>query len=100
MTKHYAVTAPRALVAATLAAALSTVLLTVLAQPAAAQPRRTIKFTSLSSLTAAGFEIKAVSGNQAGVIGTLVLQKDKDVYMCDSKDLSIQPTAFQCWPVQ
>lgn len=96
MTMHYAVTAPRALFAATLVAALST----ILAQPAAAQPRRTIKFTPLSALTAAGFEIKAVSGNQAGVIGTLVLQKDKDVYMCDSKDLSIQPTAFQCWPVQ
>jgi hypothetical protein len=51
-------------------------------------------------LVAAGFDIKAVTGNQSGVVGTLVLQKDKDVYLCEAKDLSIQPTAFECWPVR
>jgi len=66
----------------------------------AQQPQTTAKMVSLSSLAAQGFEIKAVTGNQAGVVGTLVLQKDKNVYLCDSKDLSIQPTAFECWPVK
>ncbi len=55
---------------------------------------------SLSSLIAQGFEIKGLTGNQSGVVSTLVLQKDKDIYLCDSKDLSIQPTAFECWPVK
>jgi hypothetical protein len=54
----------------------------------------------LSSLTAQGFEIKGLTGNQSGVIGTLVLQKDKEVFLCESKDLSIQPIAFECWPVK
>ncbi len=66
----------------------------------AQQLHATTKLVSLSSLVAQGFEIKAVSGNQSGVVGTLVLQKDKDVYLCDAKDLSIQPTAFECWPVK
>ncbi|MGB6465584.1 MAG: hypothetical protein WBF27_05295 [Xanthobacteraceae bacterium] len=66
----------------------------------AQQPHTTAKLISLSSLVAQGFEIKAVTGNQSGVAGTLVLQKDKDVYLCDAKDLSIQPTAFECWPVK
>ncbi len=75
--------------------------LTLLAQLAdAQQPRTTTKLVSLSSLVAEGFEIKAVTGNQSGVVGTLVLQKDKDVYLCDAKDLSVQPTAFECWPVK
>jgi hypothetical protein len=68
-------------------------------QPAGAQQTRLAR-VSLSSLTAQGFEIKAVSGNQAGVIGTLVLQKEKDVYLCNSRDLSIDPTSFECWPVK
>jgi hypothetical protein len=55
---------------------------------------------SLSSLTAQGFEIKATTGNQVGTIGTLVLQKDKDVFLCSAKDLSIDPTTFECWPVR
>jgi hypothetical protein len=66
----------------------------------AQQPHTTSKPVSLSSLVVQGFEIKAVTGNQSGVVGTLVLQKDKDVYLCDAKDLSIQPTAFECWPVK
>ena len=70
-----------------------------LAQTAHAQLTRTAR-VALSSLTAQGFEIKAVSGNQAGVIGTLVLQKEKEVYLCNSRDLSIDPTAFECWPVK
>ena len=70
-----------------------------LAQTAHAQQTRPAK-VALSSLTAQGFEIKAVSGNQAGVIGTLVLQKEKEVYLCNSRDLSIDPTAFECWPVK
>jgi hypothetical protein len=67
------------------------------AQPAAAQQTRRV---SLSSLTAQGFEVKAVTGNQVGVIGTLVLQKEKDVYLCNSRDLSIDPIAFECWPIK
>ncbi len=73
--------------------------LTLASQPAGAQLAR-LQTVSLSSLIARGFEIKAVTGNQVGVVGTLVLQKDKDVFLCDSKDLSIQPTAFECWPVK
>ncbi|MFY9762317.1 MAG: hypothetical protein WB772_07730 [Xanthobacteraceae bacterium] len=75
--------------------------LTLLSQLADAQQSRTItKMVSLSSLAAAGFEIKAVTGNQSGVVGTLVLQKGQDVYLCEAKDLSIQPNAFECWPVK
>jgi len=53
----------------------------------------------MSTLTAEGFEIKAATG-QSGVVGTLVLQKDKEVYLCSSKELSIQPSEFECWPVK
>ncbi|MGA7787028.1 MAG: hypothetical protein WCA56_02560 [Xanthobacteraceae bacterium] len=83
-----------------MAAILAVSLLSIVPPPARAQQPRVTKYVSLSSLTAEGFEIKAVAGNQAGVIGTLVLQKGQDVYLCDSKDLSIQPTAFECWPVK
>jgi hypothetical protein len=55
---------------------------------------------ALSALTAQGFEIKAASGNQAGVIQTLVLQKGEQVFLCDSKDLSIEPLAFECWQIK
>jgi hypothetical protein len=41
-----------------------------------------------------------VTGNQVGVIGTLVLQREKDVYLCNSRDLSIDPTSFECWLVK
>lgn len=86
-------------VAVTLAVAIAA--LASVADLAIAQsPRTTTKLIPLSSLVAAGFEIKAATGNQSGVAGTLVLQKDKDVYLCDAKDLSIQPTAFECWPVK
>jgi hypothetical protein len=34
------------------------------------------------------------------LVGTLALQKGQDVYLCEAKDLSIQPTAFECWPVK
>ncbi len=71
----------------------------LIAQPdgaLSAQPQK----VALSTLTAQGFEIKAVSGNQAGVIGTLVLQKEKEVFMCESRDLSVEPIAFECWPVK
>jgi hypothetical protein len=77
-----------------LAAALTVISVSA---PAGAQQTRRV---SLSSLTAQGFEVKAVTGNQVGVIGTLVLQKEKDVYLCNSKDLSIDPTSFECWPVK
>ncbi len=66
----------------------------------AQQPRTTTRLIPLSALVAAGFEVKAATGNQSGVVGSLVLQKDKDVYLCDAKDLSVQPTAFECWPVK
>jgi hypothetical protein len=80
---------------------VAVVALTLLAQWADAQQlRTTTKMVSLSSLAPAGFEIKAVTGNQSGVVGTLVLQKGQDVYLCEAKDLSIQPTAFECWPVK
>jgi len=69
-------------------------------RPSAAQQPRSPKPVSLSSLTAQGFEIKAATGTQSGVVSTLVLQKDKDVFLCGSSDLSIQPTAFECWPVK
>lgn len=68
--------------------------------PTAAQQPRSAKSVSLSSLTAQGFEVKAATGTQSGVVSTLVLQKDKDVYLCGAADLSIQPTAFTCWPVK
>jgi len=75
-------------------------LLTVLGQPSAAQQPRAAKPVPLSSLTGQGFEVKAATGTQSGVVSMLVLQKDKDVYLCGSKDLSIQPTVFECWPVK
>jgi hypothetical protein len=50
-------------------------------------PRTTTKLVSLSSLVAQGFEVETVAGNQAGVIGTLVLQKGADVFPCDAEDL-------------
>lgn len=85
-----------AIVAAGLAAGLSC----LLAQSAAAQQPRAEKLASLSSLIADGFEIRAATGTQSGVVGTLVLQKEKTVFLCSSKDLSIQPLAFECWPVK
>ncbi|HUI15071.1 MAG TPA: hypothetical protein VL048_16565 [Xanthobacteraceae bacterium] len=91
--------ARRLATAAALGAAIAAAV--AIAQSAdAQQPRPTTKLIALSSLVAAGFKIKAATGNQSGVVGTLVLQKDKDVYLCDAKDLSIQPTAFECWPVK
>jgi hypothetical protein len=80
--------------AAVLAAALSS-----FAHPAGAQQTRVAK-VALSALTAQGFEIKAAFGNQAGVIQTLVLQKAEQVFLCDSKDLSIEPLAFECWQIK
>jgi hypothetical protein len=71
----------------------------LMAQPDGALSAQSQK-VALSTLTAQGFEIKAVSGNQAGVIGTLVLQKEKEVFMCESRDLSVEPIAFECWPVK
>jgi hypothetical protein len=90
MTMHPVRTRNRLVLAAALAASLA-------ASPTGAQQTRRV---SLSSLTAQGFEVKAVTGNQVGVVGTLVLQKEKDVYLCNSKDLSIDPIAFECWPVK
>ena len=81
-------------------AAVAASLLVLAARPGAAQQPRSPKPVSLSSLTAQGFEIKAATGTQSGVVSTLVLQKDKDVFLCGSADLSIQPTAFECWPVK
>lgn len=69
-------------------------------RPSAAQQPRLPKSVSLSSLTAQGFEIKAATGTQSGVVSTLVLQKDNEVYLCGAADLSIQPTLFACWPVK
>jgi hypothetical protein len=69
------------------------------AQPAGAQQTRLAK-VSLASLTAQGFEVKAAAGNQSGVIQTLVLQKGEQVFFCDSKDLSVEATAFECWQVK
>lgn len=76
-------------------------LLALSARPGVAQQQpRSAKPVSLSSLTAQGFEVKAVAGTQSGVASTLVLQKDKEVYLCAASDLSIQPTTFECWPVK
>jgi hypothetical protein len=82
------------------AAVVAASLLALPLRPAAAQQPRSPKSVSLASLTAQGFEIKAATGTQSGVVATLVLQKDKDVFLCGSADLSIQPTAFECWPVK
>jgi len=51
-------------------------------------------------LTAQGFEVKAAVGNQAGVAETPVLQKGEQVFLCDSKDLSIDPISFECWQIK
>jgi hypothetical protein len=86
---------------ATATLAVAAAALSLLLHPARAQqPRPLPKMAALSSLIAQGFEIKGLTGNQSGVVSTLVLQRDKDIYLCDSKDLSIQPTAFECWPVK
>lgn len=91
---------PTARVRLPLAAALAGMVAAVLPQPAAAQLPRTEKFTSLNALLADGFEIKAAAGNQAGVVGTLVLQRGSEVYLCGSKEPTIQPLVFTCWPVK
>lgn len=88
----YALIRKGLVVAATLAVSASS----SVSQPAAQLLRK----VTLSSLTAQGFEIKAATGNQVGTVGTLVLQKEKDVYLCSSRDLSIDPTSFECWPVK
>jgi hypothetical protein len=67
---------------------------------AVSQPPAPPRKVPLASLTAQGFEIKATTGNQAGTVGMLVLQKDKDVFLCSSRDLSIDPTSFECWQVK
>jgi len=95
MATLYALSSKSLVVAVTLAAGWSS----AFSQPAGAQQSRLAK-VSLASLTAQGFEIKAVTGNQVGTVGTLVLQKDKDVYLCSSRDLSIDPILFECWPVK
>jgi len=95
MTKRYARAGKRLLIAASLAGSLSS----VVSSPCGAQQPRLPKLLPLSSLTAQGFEVKAAT-SQSGVVGTLVLQKDKDVFLCSSKELSIQPTVFECWPVK
>jgi len=84
------------IIAATLAASLSG----VLCQPAAAQQPARLAKVPLSSLLAQGFEIKAMSGNQVGVPTTLLLQRQRDVFLCDAKDLSIEPVAFECWAIK
>jgi len=84
------------IVAATVAASLSM----LGPHPAAAQQPRQAKLSTLESLLAAGFEVKTAVGTQSGVVSTLVVQKDKDVFLCSSKDLSIQPLAFECWPIK
>jgi hypothetical protein len=81
------------------AALLTAIMLALLAQPAGAQQTRLAK-VPLSSLTAQGFEVKAAAGNQAGVVQTLVLQKGEQIFLCDSKDLSIDPVAFECWQLK
>ena len=81
------------------AAIVTATVLGVPAQPAGAQQVRLAK-VPLSALTAQGFEVKAAAGNQAGVVQTLVLQKDEQIFLCDSKDLSIDPVAFECWQLK
>jgi len=80
-------------------AAIAASLPVLFCRPAAAQQPRAPKLLPLSALTAQGFEIKAVT-SQSGVPGTLVLQKDKDVYLCSSREIAIQPSEFECWPVK
>jgi hypothetical protein len=79
------------------AAILTASMLGLPAGPAGAQQTRLAK-VPLSALAAQGF--KAAAGNQAGVIQTLVLQKDEQVLLCDSKDLSIDPVVFECWRIK
>ena len=82
-----------------LAAGAAAGLLSLLCQAAGAQPPA-LRKVSMSSLTAQGFEIKGVTATQSGVLSTLVLQKEKEVFLCESKDLSIEPLSFECWPVK
>ena len=95
--------APRGVLAQagpTLAVGLAASLSMLFAHTAAAQQPRQVKLLPLASLLADGFEVKAATATQSGVVSTLVLQKDKDVFLCTGKDLSIQPTAFECWPIK
>ena len=87
-------------VAAVTASLLTLSILALPFQRSAAQQPRSPKSVSLSSLTTLGYEIKAATGTQSGVVSMLVLQKDQDVYLCEASDLSIRPTAFSCWPVK
>lgn len=69
----------------------------LLVQPAIAQQPHLEKLRSLTSLLAEGFEVKAATSTQSGIVGTLVLQKDAQVFLCSSRELTIQPTTFECW---
>ena len=74
--------------------------LAVLCGPAAAQsPERPggIKVVTLSSLTAQGFEVKAVTAREA-----LIVQKDKDVYWCTLRLANTAPLSYQseCYSIR
>jgi len=91
--------AQRIAVILTIAASLASA--AVLRAPhAIAQQPHVEKLWTLTSLLADGFEVKAATSTQSGIVGTLVVQKDKQVFLCSSKELTIQPMTFECWPVK
>lgn len=65
----------------------------------AQQPERpsALKRISLSSLTAQGFEVKAVTAREA-----LIVQKDKEVYWCTLRLANSAPLSYQseCYSVR
>lgn len=77
-----------------------TIALAVLCGPAAAQtPERPagIRTVTLSSLTAQGFEVKAITAREA-----LIVQKDKDVYWCTLRLAQTAPLSYQseCYSIR
>jgi hypothetical protein len=88
------ITKPGLLLAAVLAAAL-------LGEPAdAQQPAPQPPRVTLTSLTAQGFEIKAVSSAPSN-FQVLFIQKGKDVYACFSGQLGAnEPWKSDCYPVE
>jgi len=81
----------------TLPLAVCAIAAVLLCAPAAAQQKPAPKRVTLSSLTAEGFEVKAVTAREA-----LIVQKGPDVYWCTLRLAETAPLSYQseCYSVR
>ena len=61
------------------------------------ETKRQVKAISLSTLTAQGFEVKAITGREA-----LIVQKGKDVYWCTLHLANTAPLSYlsECYSIR